>query len=306
MSIDLHCHSVASDGVLTPAAVVARAAERGVRFLALSDHDSIGGLAEAGAAAALHGITLIPGVEISVLHAGRTLHVLGLNVNPDAPALAAALAEQARLRHARGEAMAERFRRAGMAAIAEHAWALAGVGSVGRMHFARALVELGHVRNEEAAFRRWLKPGRPAHVAGGWIELEPAVAAIRAASGTAVLAHPLRYGLSHTKFMRLADTFRAIGGEGLELGPARLARAEIDAIVGACGRYGLGLSVGSDFHAPGPLAELGNVVTLPERLPAVWEAWGLPRQIAPATAEDGVADTPATGFTGAIGPPLGL
>jgi predicted metal-dependent phosphoesterase TrpH len=218
-----------------------------------------------------------------VLHAGRTLHVLGLDVDPDSPALREALCEQGRLRQARGAAMAERFQRAGLAPVADRAWALAGSGSVGRMHFARALVELGHVRNEEAAFRRWLKPGRPAHVAAGWIAMDRAIAAIRAAGGLAVLAHPLRYDLSHAKFMRLVDEFRAEGGAGLELGPARLSRAEIDAIVGACGRHGLALSLGSDFHGPGPLAELGQVVTLPERLPAVWEAWGLPREYAPDT-----------------------
>jgi len=282
VSIDLHCHSCASDGVLTPAQVVARAAERGVCVLALSDHDSIAGLAEARTAAEQHGLTLIPGVEVSVLREGRTLHVLGLNVDPDSPALLEALTEQGRLRQSRGEAMAARFVRAGLAPVADHALSLAGDGGIGRMHFARALVELGHVRNEETAFRRWLKPGCPAHVAGGWIALEPAIAAIRAAGGTAVLAHPLRYGLSHAKFMRLVEVFRAEGGEGLELGPARLSGAEIDAIVGACARHGLGLSLGSDFHAPGPLAELGRVVTLPERIPGVWEAWGLPRQLASA------------------------
>jgi len=162
--------------------------------------------------------------------------------------------------------------------VAGRAWELAGSGSVGRMHFARALVDLGHVRNEEMAFRRWLKAGRPAHVAGGWLSLENAVAAIRASGGTAVVAHPQRYDLSHAKLLRLVDDFIAVGGEALELGAARLSANDIDTILGLCARRGLALSTGSDFHAPGPLAELGQVAAIPARIPLVWERWGWPRE----------------------------
>jgi 3',5'-nucleoside bisphosphate phosphatase len=282
MSIDLHCHSTASDGLLSPAEVVERAAAQGVRALALTDHDTTAGLAAAAEAAAMHDLTLIPGVEMSALWEGRTLHVLGLRIDPDAPTMATALAEQARLRQERGAEMAHRFAKAGLDDVAERAWQLAGDGSVGRMHFARALVALGHVRNEEAAFRRWLKAGRPAHVRGGWLSLAEAVRAIRESGGTPVIAHPLRYDLSHTKLLGLVKDFLEAGGEALELGPARLSSQEIDTILGLCGRHGLAFSVGSDFHTPGPMAELGQVVRIPPRLPSVWERWGWDRESARA------------------------
>lgn len=277
IGVDLHAHSTASDGFLSPRALMERAAGRGLPVVALTDHDTLTGLAEAALAASEFELRFIPGVEVSANWEGRTLHVLGLGIDTAAPALIEALDRQTELRTARGLAIAGRLERLGFKAAADRAMTMSSGASIGRAHFARALVETGVTRNEEAAFKRYLRPGRPAHVAGGWIELDEAVAALLAAGGQAVLAHPMRYNLSQTAFRRLMEVFVAAGGTGLELGPARLSAAELDTIVGACHRHRLRVSLGSDFHGPGPVAELGTTASLPDRMEVVWEHWGIER-----------------------------
>lgn len=275
LAIDLHSHSTASDGLLSPTELVQRAAREGLAALALTDHDTLSGMAEAALAAQEHGVRLIPGVEVSALWESHTLHVLGLNVDPESEALQQALGEQGRLRSARGQAIAAKLRRLGFGAAADRALHLSGGASLGRAHFARALVDTRVAASEETAFRRLLRPGKPAYVSGGWLTLEKVIAAIHAAGGAAVLAHPMRYHISQTNFRRLVVRFASLGGQGLELGPARLKLEEIDAIVGASLRHGLGLSLGSDFHGPGHAIELGQTARLPPRVPVVWQDWGL-------------------------------
>ncbi|HWN07395.1 MAG TPA: PHP domain-containing protein, partial [Steroidobacteraceae bacterium] len=194
--VDLHLHSTASDGMLDPAALVAHVAARGVKLMALTDHDTVAGVGAAAAAARASNIAFVPGVELSASWRGRAIHVLGLAIDPASPALSRALARQQAQREVRAEQIASRLDAAGApgsAALEE----IRAAGSLPtRTHFARALVALGVARDLPGAFERWLGRGRPGHVAGEWPSLAESTAWIVEAGGKAVIAHPMRYPLS--------------------------------------------------------------------------------------------------------------
>lgn len=269
--VDLHTHSTCSDGRLAPAAVVARAAANGVRVLALTDHDTVDGLAEAGAAARAEGLTLVAGTELSVTWARRTLHVVGLGFDPGAPALTRALAANAAERERRAERIAHHLDRAGISGALDGARDEADGGVPGRMHFARHLVARGAVRRPADAFRRYLGRGRPAAVGSHWVSLEAGVAAIRDSGGVAVFAHPLRYGLTRSQCRQATAAFAAAGGGAVEVvcggdGPGD--RSASRALARAHGLLG---SVGSDFHDPDfRWREIGRLDPPPVDVSPVW------------------------------------
>jgi len=273
-SHDLHCHSTASDGHLTPAAVVHRAADQGVTTLALTDHDTVAGLGDAQAAASTAGIRLIAGLELSVLWEGRTFHVVGLGVDPGEPGLQDGLARMQRARQERGEAIGERLERAGLSGAREGAREAAGTAEITRAHYARWLVESGNVRGYEEAFKRYLRRGRVGYVHGDWVAMEEGIEWIRRAGGIAVLAHPLGYDLTGAWIRRTLDAFTAAGGEAMEVacGTSPEPR-QVQQLGGWCRRYALLASSGSDFHGPGhPSREIGGAPALPGDLPSVLEA----------------------------------
>ena len=215
---DLHCHSAVSDGALEPEAVVRRAAAQGVQVLALTDHDELGGLARAREAARAAGIDFVDGVEISVTWRGGTVHVVGLRIDPEHPALTSGLDSVRSGRIARAQLMADDLAAAGIDACFEGALKYAANrGMVGRAHFARYLAEIGAVPDMKSAFKRYLVPGKPGYVPHQWAELDAAVGWIVAAGGQAVLAHPGRYGLSAGALDELLNEFRAAGGEAIEV-----------------------------------------------------------------------------------------
>lgn len=270
---DLHSHSNRSDGVLPPAALVERAARQGVELLAVTDHDTTAGLDEAREAAAAAGVTLIPGVEISVSWQGKVIHVLGLGVDPADPALCSGLEALSRMRMERAERLAQKLEQAGIAGSLAGARAQAGSGVPGRNHFARFLVENGHARDLRRAFKRYLGRGASCYVPGEWAGLDEALSWIASAGGRAVLAHPARYRLSGAALRRLLDAFRAAGGAGMEVisGPQT---ADLTAAMARYAReFGLLASAGSDFHEPGAGTELGRLPPLPGDCTPVWEAW---------------------------------
>ena len=214
--VDLHLHSTCSDGVLSPTALVELLATAAVDVFALTDHDTVAGQAEAAAAARRHGLTCLTGIELSARWLGRTVHVVGLAIDPAAPGVVAAIELRRDLRQARARSIALRLDRAG-APGSEALARLAALETPTRTHFARALVELGAAPDVPGAFHRWLGRGKPAHVAAEWPELAATVADIVAAGGAAVLAHPLRYMLSAGQRRTLAAAFRAAGGAALEV-----------------------------------------------------------------------------------------
>lgn len=273
---DLHCHSTASDGSLAPAALIQRAAAQGVDVLALTDHDVLDGLPAAMKMADELGLTLIPGVEISVTWASQVLHIVALGIDPEHPALVQGLEGLRQLREQRADAIGERLAKAGIAGAAAGARQLAGGQIVGRAHFAHFLVAQGVVKDFKAAFKRYLKQGRPAYVHCDWVPLNEALDWIHQAGGQAVIAHPARYSLSRVKLQALVDDFKAAGGCALEVVTSSHNPADIRQMAQLANANGLLSSVGSDFHTPDQAwAELGRVAPLPEGCTPVWQAWGL-------------------------------
>lgn len=278
---DLHTHSTASDGTLPPAGLIEAAARRGIAMLALTDHDTVAGLPEAAAAAAVHGVQFVPGVEVSVTWQGRLLHVVGLNVDVGCGALREGLERHRAVREARAAAIGEKLERRGIAGARAAAGALAGEGMVTRTHFARVLLDRGIVASPDEAFKRFLGRGKAAWVGVKWAALEEAVDWIRAAGGVAVLAHPLRYRLSGAWMRRLLLAFREAGGLGIEVVAGQTCPSEIAQLSGYALRYGLSGSVGSDVHDPDyPWTSFGKPMLLPERIEPIWDCWeGLPSAV---------------------------
>ncbi|HEY0663744.1 MAG TPA: 3',5'-nucleoside bisphosphate phosphatase [Thiobacillaceae bacterium] len=274
LNIDLHCHSNVSDGMLPPAEVVARAAANGVQALALTDHDDVAGLGAARAAADAVGMTLIPGVEISVSWNGQTIHVVGLRIDPAHPELAAGLAGIRAGRLERARRMGEDLATSGISGAYEGAYDYAvNKQMVGRTHFARWLVAQGHAPDMRSAFRRFLTRGNPGYVEHEWTSLESAVGWIRASGGMAVIAHPGRYNLGARELHLLLDAFRALGGEGLEVISGSHHPSEYGKYADLARAFGLKASRGADFHAPGEGIDIGRLPALPHYCQPVWKGW---------------------------------
>ncbi len=268
---DFHTHSTASDGTLTPAELVRRAGEAGVERLALTDHDTVAGLAEAAGAAAGAGVELIPGVEISVSWQGHTVHLVGLNVDPADPTLLRGLARLLEYRGWRAVEIGRRLEKAGIPGGYEGARALAAGELVGRTHFARFLVQEGHARDVREVFKRFLVRGKPGHVPGRWADLQEAVGWIHGAGGVAVVAHPARYRMTGAKLRRLLGEFREAGGEALEVVSGSHSKEDCRLMARHAREFGLAASMGSDYHGPeNPWLQLGRLPALPAGCRPVW------------------------------------
>jgi 3',5'-nucleoside bisphosphate phosphatase len=280
LDYDLHCHSTVSDGLLTPTELVAHAAERGVKVLALTDHDDLDGLAEARAAAERNGIQFINGVEISVSWRSNTVHIIGLNIDPSWPPLANGIAE---VRHGRAERagrMADSLAKAGIGGALEGAYRYAGNPElIGRTHFARFLVESGRARDVGSVFRNYLVKGKPGYVAHEWASLPDAIGWITGSGGVAVLAHPGRYMVGGKRMgkqtMRdLLNDFIALGGRGIEVVNGSHTPQQFAEFAHYANELGLLASCGSDYHGPGEsYRDLGRLPDFPPGCRPVWEAW---------------------------------
>lgn len=279
-TIDLHSHSRCSDGSLAPAELVALAARAGVRALALTDHDSVEGLAEAAVAARAQGITLIPGVELSAVWQGHNIHVVGLQVDAANPVLREGLARQAGARAERGRQIGARLEALGMAGAYEGSLALASsADALSRTHFSQWLLAAGHVGSLQQAFDRYLGPRKPASVPMPWATLDEVVGWIKTAGGVAVLAHPGRYPLTRTKMRALIGDFRQAGGEAMEVSTATEKPDMIRYLGQLCAQLGLKASQGSDYHGRStPWIALGRFPVLPAGTEPVWTAWGWPAE----------------------------
>jgi predicted metal-dependent phosphoesterase TrpH len=275
LNIDLHCHSTVSDGLLTPTQLVEHAAARGVDVLALTDHDDVGGLAEARAMAAERNITLINGVEISVDWRGQTLHIIGLGIDPEYPDLACGLSSIRNGRMVRARNIATQLDKIGIHGSFEGACRNAGEGHLlGRMHFARFLVQQGHARDVKAVFKKYLVKGKPGYAPHQWAPLSDAVGWISASGGRAVIAHPGRYKLSRKAMDELLEEFRALGGEAIEVITGSHTPEQSMQFARHSQRLGLLASRGSDFHGPGEsYFDLGRMPALPAICRPVWHDW---------------------------------
>jgi len=276
LNADLHCHSDVSDGTLSPAALAARAKAQGVELWSLTDHDEVGGQAQALAAARALGLPYLSGCEISVSFLDQTVHIVGLGFDPDDAVLCAGLAATRSGREQRAREMAAGLARVGIGGAYEGA--LKHVGNpelVSRTHFARFLVETGVCRDAHEVFRRYLTPGKPGYVPHRWAALGEAVRWITAAGGVAVIAHPARYRYTATEEYALFCEFVGHGGRGVEVVTGSHTDAEAATYARMAQEFGLLASRGSDFHAPGESrTELGALPALPPQLSPVWAALG--------------------------------
>jgi len=272
---DLHCHSTHSDGLLAPAAVVARAALRGVDVLALTDHDEVSGLAEALEAAAGSGITFVCGAELSVSWEGVTIHVVGLGIDPENAALATGLETVRSGRTKRARRIADALAAAGIRGAYEGAMKyVTSERLVSRTHFARYLVEAGHAGAVKDVFKRYLTRGKPGYVAHEWATLTQAVGWIHAAGGQAVIAHPGRYDVTATRMRRLLAEFRDEGGDAIEVLSSSHTPAQSVEFAAHARAFGLRASCGSDWHGPDESwLDLGSMPDLPAGVVPVWKDW---------------------------------
>lgn len=275
LNADLHCHSCRSDGTLAPAQLVERAVAGGVELFALTDHDELSGVAEAREAARDHRLPFVAGVEVSVTWGGETIHVVGLKVDADDPALLAGLAATRAGRDGRGREMAAQLEAAGLQGAYEGAMAFAGNPALlSRTHFARWLVERGVCGNVRDVFERFLVAGKPGYVEHRWAAMDQAVGWIRAAGGIAVLAHPGRYRLGEAALGELIAHFRRAGGEGIEVVCGSHGKDQYARFARIARELGLRASRGSDFHSPAESrTALGALPPLPEGLDPVWAGW---------------------------------
>jgi 3',5'-nucleoside bisphosphate phosphatase len=272
---DLHSHSTASDGILTPADLMRRAHAQGVHVLSLTDHDDVRGLAPARMAARESGMRLVPGVEISVTWGGHTLHIVGLQVDSEHPGLVDGLGANRSGRTERARRMAEALAGLGIGGALEGAYAYAENRElIGRTHFARFLVDEGYVRDVKTVFKKYLTKGKPGYVHHEWTSLTEALGWIHAAGGQAVLAHPGRCAFGREKMRLFLSEFCDLGGEGIEVVTGSHTADQVPVYAELAREFGLLASVGSDFHAPGEGGrELGRLKALPAMCRPIWSTW---------------------------------
>ena len=273
LNADLHCHSVVSDGTLTPEALAERAAKNGVELWALTDHDEIGGQHRAAAAAKANGMKYLTGTEISVTFIGTTVHIVGLGFNPDDEGMKAGLLKTRGGRRERAIEMSDGLEKVGIKGAFEGALKFVGNPDlISRTHFGRFLVETGVCKDTNEVFRKYLTEGKPGYVEHRWASLKDAVTWITQAGGIAVIAHPARYKFTTNEEFALFTEFKAHGGQAVEVVTGSHTAAEYVTYADTAREYGLAASRGSDFHSPDEShTDLGTLPYLPGNLTPVWE-----------------------------------
>ena len=273
LNADLHCHSVVSDGTLTPEVLAERAKTNGVELWALTDHDEISGQHRAMAAARAQGMAYLTGTEISVTFAGETVHIVGLGFDADDAALKQGLHNTRNGREQRAREMSDSLAQAGIHGAFEGALKFVGNPElISRTHFARHLVETGVCKETNEVFRKYLTEGKPGYVPHRWATLKDAVTWITQANGIAIIAHPGRYNFSANAEYALFTEFKAHGGRGVEVVTGSHTKQEFVKYAETAKEFGLAASRGSDFHSPDEShSDLGKLPFLPGELTPVWE-----------------------------------
>jgi len=276
LNADLHCHSVISDGTLTPEKLAERAKANGVHLWALTDHDELGGQKRAREAASALKIDYLAGVEISVTWMGETIHIVGLGIDAEHAGIIEGLRSTREGRGNRAKLMAEQLSKVGIEGAYEGALHFAGNHDlISRTHFARFLVEQGVCRNTEHVFKNYLIEGKPGYVPHQWASLDNAVKWIKAAGGVAVIAHPGRYSrLNAMQMDELYQHFKDLGGLAIEVITGSHSPDQYKTFAKVAQQYGFLASRGSDFHDPNEShIDLGNLPHLPDNLTPVWSVF---------------------------------
>ena len=273
LNADLHCHSVISDGTLTPEALADRARRGGVQLWALTDHDEVGGQHRAAAAAREQGMGYLTGTEISVTFAGETVHIVGLGFDADDERLREGLRATRGGRAQRALEMAEGLAQVGIAGAYEGALQFVGNPDlISRTHFARFLVDTGICKDTNEVFRKFLTEGKPGFVPHRWATLKNAVQWITEAGGVAVIAHPARYKFTPNEEYALFTEFKLHGGQAVEVITGSHSTQEAIKYGEMAVEFNLAASRGSDFHSPDEShTDLGTLPYLPGELTPVWE-----------------------------------
>ncbi len=273
LNADLHCHSVVSDGTLTPEELAARARANQVELWSLTDHDEVGGQHRAMAAARANDLKYLTGVEISITFASQTVHIVGLGFDPDDANLKQGLRSTRGGRGDRAREMSEQLARVGIKGAYEGALTFVGNPElISRTHFARFLVESGVCKDTSEVFRKYLIEGKPGYVPHRWASLKDSVDWINGAGGVAVIAHPARYKFTANEEYALFSEFKAHGGRGVEVVTGSHTAAEYVTYADMAREFGLAASRGSDFHSPDEShTDLGKLPMLPGELTPVWE-----------------------------------
>lgn len=269
---DLHCHSTASDGQLSPEALVERAEQANVELFAITDHDTLAGYLDV--AEHYNGpMQLISGIELSSQCLGISMHIVGLNVNVNDVLFQQRLAEQLNSRKERALQIAQKLEKLGLKGVVNFV-SDNDERPVSRPDIAHYLVETNQVPSIKRAFDRYLGAGKPGDVKQFWPELDKIVGWIKDAGGVAIIAHPESYSITRTKLRRIIEVFVEAGGDALEL-PHEAQTADFTRYVAKlCKDYNLQVSVGSDFHSDKqPWRQLGRVPAIPEGVSPVWEGF---------------------------------
>lgn len=275
VKVDLHCHSTASDGVLSPGAVVARAAQQGVTLLVLTDHDTLDGLDEAHDEAERQGITLVNGVELSCVWGGTAVHVLGYGFSRCSSVLCEAVAEVSEGRWLRAREIARRLQKLDMGDAFEGARSIQQAAgdtrnAPARPHFAEYLVQAGFAKDRSEAFRKWLGAGKVGDVKQHWPSLTQVMSVLHGANAWISLAHPYQYNFTRLKRRKLITDFVEAGGHALEVSNGRQVAEQVNNLAVLVREFGLSASAGSDFHAPQLWSELGTYRAFPKDLRTLW------------------------------------
>ncbi|EOX4457897.1 MULTISPECIES: RNase RNM [Vibrio] len=277
MRIDLHSHTTASDGRLEPKDLVERALSFDIEVLAITDHDTVDGLALAKQHVQDNNlpIKIINGIEISTVWQNKDIHIVGLNIDPENEQLSALIEQQKQHRITRSELIAERLQKATREGVLEEVRQIAGDAPVTRAHFAKWLVDNGYAKTMQMVFKKYLTRNNPGYVPPNWCSMKDAVDAIHAAGGMAVLAHPGRYKLTAKWIKRLLAAFVEANGDAMEVAQPQQAQQERRNLADYAIQYKLLASQGSDFHYPSPWMELGRNLWLPAGVEPVWKDWGI-------------------------------
>jgi len=272
MTYDLHSHTTASDGSLSPEELLNAATEAGVRTLAITDHDCVTGVKSVQQHK--HDLTLIPGIEFSTSWSGVGIHVLGLNIATDAESIEAGAAQQTRARIERAATITKRLQSKGLVLDYDELIEQAGTDAPGRPHIAKYLLSKNLVKTEQDAFKKYLGAGKPGDVKNLWAELQTVINWISDSGGTPVLAHPGKYKLTNAKLTRLCKEFQELGGQGIEVVSGKQSDDLTRRLARITNELGMLSSCGSDFHQPGQSwGRLGEAPALPDSCTPVWDVW---------------------------------
>jgi len=271
MKIDLHSHSYYSDGVLSPKDLIKLASDAGCDLFSLTDHDTTQGIAEAKLEADKVNLNLINGVEISACWRNMAIHILGLGIDINNDILQTGLEHNQKLRKDRAEKIALGLWRSGIKDALEKTQSFSKTDMLTRTHFALMLINEGYCKDMKSVFRRYLTGKKPGGVRVEWKDFNEVVQWIHAAGGKALIAHPFRYRMTHTKIQTMLNDFKCVLGDGIEVVTGTSSDEEIQLGSQWAGKYNLLATCGSDFHGwPNQRVRIGNLRDLPDPEKAIW------------------------------------